>query len=51
MNRRTVICGGPILTMADGPAPEAVALLDGRILAVGSLDDCRDAAGRARPWT
>ena len=46
MNRRTVISGGPILTMADGPAPEAVALLDGRILAVGSLDDCRDAAGR-----
>jgi predicted amidohydrolase YtcJ len=46
VNRRTVVAGGPILTMADGPRPDAVALLDGRILAVGSLGDCRDAAGR-----
>lgn len=46
MNRRTVISGGPILTMAADPRAEAVALLDERILHVGSLADCRDAAGR-----
>lgn len=46
MNRRTVISGGPILTMGPAGAVEAVALLDERILHVGSLDDCRDAAGR-----
>jgi len=46
VNRRTVIAGGPILTMADPGRVEAIALLDGRILHVGSLDDCRAAAGR-----
>ncbi|MGA0121590.1 MAG: amidohydrolase [Gaiellales bacterium] len=45
MNRRTVITGGPILTMADPGRVEAVALLDERILHVGALDDCRAAAG------
>ncbi len=46
MDRRTVITGGPILTMAAELRVEAIALLDERILAVGSLDDCRDAAGK-----
>ena len=46
MNRRTVISGGPILTMAAEMRVEAVAVLDERILHVGSLADCRDAAGR-----
>ena len=38
-----LVAGGPILTMAPGPAPEALALLDGRIAAVGTLADCRAA--------
>ncbi len=46
MNRRTIISGGPILTMGAAGAVEAVALLDERILHAGTLDDCRDAAGR-----
>ncbi len=45
MNQKTVITGGPILTMAAEQRVEAITLLDGRILAVGSLEDCRDAAG------
>ncbi len=54
----TVYIGGPILTMDDGlPRPEAVAVKDGRILAVGTMSDIRkhhgettatfDLAGRA----
>ena len=46
MNRRTVISGGPILTMAAEMRAEAVAVLDERILHVGSLEECRDAAGQ-----
>ena len=45
MDARTIITGGPIVTMAAEPQAEAIALLDNRILAVGSLQDCRDAAG------
>jgi predicted amidohydrolase YtcJ len=44
----TVFHGGPIVTMAEdasGPAPEAVAVRDGRVAAVGSLDDVTAAAG------
>ncbi|MGI9187112.1 MAG: amidohydrolase family protein, partial [Gaiellales bacterium] len=46
MNRRTVISGGPILTMAAAGRAEAVTVLDERILHVGSLEECRAAAGR-----
>jgi hypothetical protein len=46
MNRRTVISGGPILTMGADMRAEAVAVLDERILHVGSLEECRDAAGQ-----
>ncbi len=46
MDRRTVITGGPILTMGPVPEVEAIALLDERILAIGTLEDCRAAAGR-----
>ncbi|MDL2335656.1 MAG: amidohydrolase family protein, partial [Chloroflexota bacterium] len=40
-----VFTGGPILTMADPPRPEAVATRGARIIAVGTLDECRSAAG------
>jgi predicted amidohydrolase YtcJ len=40
-----VVAGGPIRTMADGAAPEALALRDGRIAHAGALADCRTAAG------
>lgn len=43
----TVFTGGPILTMEDGaPTAEALAVRDGVIVAVGSLDAARAAAGR-----
>ncbi len=35
--------GGPILTMEPGPAPEALAVANGRIHCVGSLPECRKA--------
>ncbi|HUP83571.1 MAG TPA: amidohydrolase [Candidatus Limnocylindria bacterium] len=40
-----VVAGGPILTMAQPSRAEAVATRGDRILAVGSLADCRSAAG------
>jgi predicted amidohydrolase YtcJ len=40
-----IVAGGPIVTLADGPPPEAVALRDGHIAAVGTLAGCRAAAG------
>jgi UDP-GlcNAc:undecaprenyl-phosphate GlcNAc-1-phosphate transferase len=46
MDRRTVITGGPILTMGPVAEVEAIALLDERILAAGTIEDCRAAAGR-----
>lgn len=40
-----LIAGGPILTIAAPGRAEAVAIVGDRILAVGSLADCRDALG------
>ncbi|RMB60035.1 amidohydrolase [Tessaracoccus antarcticus] len=42
-----IISGGPILTMAEGARPEAVAVADGRIVAIGSLTDVTAQVGRA----
>jgi predicted amidohydrolase YtcJ len=43
----TLYTGGPILTMNDAqPAAEAVAVSDGRIVAVGSLEELDDYRGR-----
>lgn len=43
-----IFTGGPILTIEDGaPAAEAVAVRDGVIVAVGSLDAARAAVGRS----
>lgn len=43
-----LLAGGPILTMAGGPAPEAIAVRDARIVAVGALEECRAALGGDR---
>jgi predicted amidohydrolase YtcJ len=40
-----IFAGGPILTMADPPRAEAVAVVGARIAAVGSLAECRAQAG------
>lgn len=42
----TIFTGGPVITMNDrAPSAEAVAVKDGRIVAVGSIPDVRAAAG------
>lgn len=46
---KTIYYGGPILTLEEGPAPEALLVKDGRIAAVGSRRDLlleRDAGTR-----
>ncbi len=49
MNRPPlVLAGGPILTMADPPRVEALAIAGDRILHAGSLADARTAAGADR---
>jgi predicted amidohydrolase YtcJ len=46
MSETIVLSGGPVLTCdADGTVAEAVALADGRVLAVGEADAVRAAAG------
>ncbi len=40
-----VFTGGPILTMAHPARPEAVATRGARIIAVGTLAQCRNTAG------
>ena len=55
--KQTLYYGGPILTMEEGPKPQAVMTEGTRIRAVGSLDELRalapsagerDLRGRAR---
>jgi len=46
--RPLVVAGGPILTMAEPPRVEAVALHDDRIAWAGSLEECRARAGPDR---
>ena len=41
----TLVSGGPILTMSATPHAEALAMRQGRIIAVGSLQECRNALG------
>lgn len=43
--RPVVFSGGPILTMADPLRVEAITIAGDRILRIGSLEDCRTAAG------
>ena len=45
-SRPIVFTGGPILTMTDPLRVDAVTIAGDRILRVGSLEDCRTAAGR-----
>lgn len=47
-SRPLVLSGGPILTMADPLRVEAVTVVGDRIRWVGSLDECRAAAGHDR---
>jgi predicted amidohydrolase YtcJ len=47
-SRPLVLTGGPILTMADPLRVEAVTIVGDRIRCVGSLEECRAAAGRDR---
>lgn len=48
MSGPAVFAGGSILTMAEPFRVDAIAVANGRILRIGSLDDCRRAAGRDR---
>lgn len=45
MTNSVLYFGGPILTMEDGPSPEAVLVTDGRIRETGSRDTLRSLAG------
>lgn len=45
--RQTLYYGGDILTMEEGPAPEALLVEEGRIRAVGSLGELRALCGPA----
>ncbi|HYZ30103.1 MAG TPA: amidohydrolase [Thermoleophilaceae bacterium] len=46
-----LFAGGAILTLAGGPPADAIAIREGRIVAVGSLADCRDALGAGHAET
>ena len=48
MSRAVVLAGGTILTMGPRLHAEAVAVVDGQIVHVGTLADCRAAAGSDR---
>lgn len=45
---QTLYFGGPILTMEDGPAPQAVLVREGRIARTGPLEELRAAAPGAK---
>ena len=45
-----IFCHGHILTMEEGPAPEAVLVVDGDIRAVGTLNELTAFAPNARLW-
>ncbi len=45
MDEVLLVTGGPILTMAEGPEVDAIAVAEGRIHQVGTLAECRPAIG------